>query len=206
MTAKQPTKHHLEFLSLKVCCTGSSESTLVKIPHCWKSHVGTHFIFSGSVPVSGSSSKVPNEKCLADELQEALIKSEHQSDTDDDVFLPNSKPLPKVYPKFSCNFLEELVQVKFNSVSKNTRAYLNSDNLYLQEDSTNVAAGFKEPPLVVDCKDICKDTSIAAECEEPSNTACGGCKEVSTDVVAECIEPLIAACGGRKDGDGDGKA
>ena len=31
-------KHHLEFLSLKGGCTGSSESTLVKMPHCWKSH------------------------------------------------------------------------------------------------------------------------------------------------------------------------
>ena len=29
----------MEFLSLKVGCTGSSESTLVKIAHCWKSHV-----------------------------------------------------------------------------------------------------------------------------------------------------------------------
>ena len=40
--ASQPamllTEHHLEFLSLKGGCTGSSESTLVKIPHCWKSH------------------------------------------------------------------------------------------------------------------------------------------------------------------------
>ena len=33
------TEHLIEFLSLKVGCTGSSESTLVKIPHCWKSHV-----------------------------------------------------------------------------------------------------------------------------------------------------------------------
>ena len=32
------TKHYLEFLSLKGGCTGSSESTLVKMPHCWKSH------------------------------------------------------------------------------------------------------------------------------------------------------------------------
>ena len=39
MTVKLLTKHHLEFLSLKVDCTGTSESTLVKIPHCWKSHV-----------------------------------------------------------------------------------------------------------------------------------------------------------------------
>ena len=33
------TEHHLEFLSLKGGCIGSSESTLVKMPHRWKSHV-----------------------------------------------------------------------------------------------------------------------------------------------------------------------
>ena len=33
------TEHDLEFLRLKGGCTGSSESTLVKMPHCWKSHV-----------------------------------------------------------------------------------------------------------------------------------------------------------------------
>ena len=38
MIVKLLTEHHLEFLSLKGGCTGSSESTLVKIPHCWKSH------------------------------------------------------------------------------------------------------------------------------------------------------------------------
>ena len=38
MTVKLLTLHHLEFLCLKGGCTGSSESTLVKMPHCWKSH------------------------------------------------------------------------------------------------------------------------------------------------------------------------
>ena len=33
------TEHHLEFLSLTGGCAGSSESTHVKMPHCWKSHV-----------------------------------------------------------------------------------------------------------------------------------------------------------------------
>ena len=33
------TDNHLEFLSLKGGCTCSSKSTLVKMPHCWKSHV-----------------------------------------------------------------------------------------------------------------------------------------------------------------------
>ena len=39
MIVKVLTEHHLEFLSLKGGSIGSSESTLVKIPHCWKSHV-----------------------------------------------------------------------------------------------------------------------------------------------------------------------
>ena len=43
MTVKLLTEHHLGFLSLKGGGTGSSESTLVKMPHCWKSHVAAHF-------------------------------------------------------------------------------------------------------------------------------------------------------------------
>ena len=39
------TEHYLEFLSLKGGCTASSESTLVKMPHCWKSHVAAHLSF-----------------------------------------------------------------------------------------------------------------------------------------------------------------
>ena len=39
MSVKLLTKHHLAFLSLKGGCTASSESTLVEMPHCWKSHV-----------------------------------------------------------------------------------------------------------------------------------------------------------------------
>ena len=38
MSVKLLTEHHLEFLSLKGGCTGSSESTHVKMPHFWKSH------------------------------------------------------------------------------------------------------------------------------------------------------------------------
>ena len=38
MIVKLLTEHHLEFLSLKGGCRGSSESTYVKMPHCWKSH------------------------------------------------------------------------------------------------------------------------------------------------------------------------
>ena len=35
-------KQRLEFLSLQEDCTVLSESTLVKMPNCWKSHVAAH--------------------------------------------------------------------------------------------------------------------------------------------------------------------
>ena len=36
------TEYHLEFISLKGGFTGSLESTVVKMSHCWKSHVAAH--------------------------------------------------------------------------------------------------------------------------------------------------------------------
>ena len=42
MCVKLLTEHHFEFLSLTGGFTGSSESTLVKMPHLWKSHVTAH--------------------------------------------------------------------------------------------------------------------------------------------------------------------
>ena len=38
MTVKLLSEDNLEYLNLKGGCTGSSESTLVKMQHCWKSH------------------------------------------------------------------------------------------------------------------------------------------------------------------------
>ena len=45
MTVKLLTEHHLEIPSFKGGCTGSSESTLVKMPHCSKSHVAAYINF-----------------------------------------------------------------------------------------------------------------------------------------------------------------
>ena len=45
MTVKLLTEHHLEFLSLKGGCRGSSESTLVKMSNCWKSHALAHLYY-----------------------------------------------------------------------------------------------------------------------------------------------------------------
>ena len=43
---KLPTEHHLRFQSLKLGCAGSSESTLVEMPHCWKSFVTAQLLWS----------------------------------------------------------------------------------------------------------------------------------------------------------------
>ena len=43
MSVKLLTEHHLESLSLKGGCRGSSESTHFKMPHCWKSRVTAYF-------------------------------------------------------------------------------------------------------------------------------------------------------------------
>ena len=45
LIVKLLTEHHLEFLSLKEGCRGSSESTHVKMPHCLKSHALAQIVF-----------------------------------------------------------------------------------------------------------------------------------------------------------------
>ena len=45
MSVKLLTKQCSEFLSLKGGCKGSSKSTLVKIPHCWKSLVTAQLFY-----------------------------------------------------------------------------------------------------------------------------------------------------------------
>ena len=42
MIVKLLIEHHLEFLSLNGGSRGSSESTLVKMSNCWKSHALAH--------------------------------------------------------------------------------------------------------------------------------------------------------------------
>ena len=47
MSVKLLTEHHLEFLSLEGGCTCSSESTLVKMPHFWKSRSNSRIRVKG---------------------------------------------------------------------------------------------------------------------------------------------------------------
>ena len=48
MIVKLLTEHHLEFLNLKGGCRGSSESTLVKMSNCLKSHAAAHYYVTKS--------------------------------------------------------------------------------------------------------------------------------------------------------------
>ena len=45
MIVKLLTEHHLEFLSFNGGCRGSSESTLVKLANCWKSHAMAQIVY-----------------------------------------------------------------------------------------------------------------------------------------------------------------
>ena len=54
MTIKLLTEQHFEFLSLKGGRTGSSEFTLVKIPHCWKSHVAAQISMVLMLPLDNT--------------------------------------------------------------------------------------------------------------------------------------------------------
>ena len=52
MSVKLLTEHNFEFLILRRGCTGSAESTLVKKPHYWKSHVTAQLYQTASVQTS----------------------------------------------------------------------------------------------------------------------------------------------------------
>ena len=107
MTVKLLTKQHFEFLPLKGGCTGSSESTLVKIPHCSKSHVTAQlsfiiiqtFCLSFSVYVQTLNRK-------QNRLTLALIPVECFVVMSDDVEMPSLEekkfpPLHVIYEDFS---------------------------------------------------------------------------------------------------------
>ena len=67
MTVKLPTEHHLEFPSLKGSCTGSSESTFVKMPYCWKSYVTAHMSPSmefGTYCIGEGEQRRPKRDCV----------------------------------------------------------------------------------------------------------------------------------------------
>ena len=61
MNVKLLTEYHLEFLGLKESCRGPSESTLVKMPQCKKSHATAQimlFLFNVSLKVAQTNNQI----------------------------------------------------------------------------------------------------------------------------------------------------
>ena len=69
MSVKLLTELNLEFLSLNEGCTGSSESTLVEMPHCWKSHVVAHMYELTHGPINKMTCAVATDAILRPVIQ-----------------------------------------------------------------------------------------------------------------------------------------
>ena len=95
MIVKLLTEHHLEFPSLKGDCTGSSESTLVKMSHCWKSHALAQMIL-----------------CMRTQLKVIRIRDNSGSEFHDRNYPIQSK-LTRNYEFLARNFNKILCLVTF---------------------------------------------------------------------------------------------
>ena len=71
------TEHHLEFLSLTGGCRGSSKSTHVKMPHCWKSHATAHF---SSIEAAARHEAERNEQVSRGYLERQKLENESNSE------------------------------------------------------------------------------------------------------------------------------
>ena len=97
MIIKLLTEHHLEGLSLNRGCRGSSESTHVKMPHCWKSQVGAQMESDNKITVPLTPSV----------LRESFIR--YNSDINTNLgALPEDEFTPSVLPHLSLHCLSIL--------------------------------------------------------------------------------------------------
>ena len=80
MSVELLSEHHSEILSLKAGCTGSSESTLVKMTHCWKSHVVAQLIYARSgrntlKEINKSPTKIETRQICLQYFDQEILKS-----------------------------------------------------------------------------------------------------------------------------------
>ena len=93
---------NLVFLSITGGCTGSSESTLVKMAHCWKSHV-TVQTFLNTLPRRQSVTCLATDACLTSDpgvpsliaaRSNTFMESEHEI-ISTVIFLPSAESFKK---------------------------------------------------------------------------------------------------------------
>ena len=73
LSVKLLTEHHLEFLSLKGGCTGSSESSLVKMPHFWKLHVTAHIMLTRLDLITEGKRTVQSSKLIPQHISTGTL-------------------------------------------------------------------------------------------------------------------------------------
>ena len=69
MTVKLLTEQIMGLLSLTRGCADSSESTLVKMPHLWKSHVAAHMLCSIYARIDGMCNKIEQSNKIVVQYQ-----------------------------------------------------------------------------------------------------------------------------------------
>ena len=77
MTLRLLTDHHFEFLSLKGGRTGSSESTFVKMPHCWN-HM-SRLIIQTVLPVYNNGLQCVSRKVESSTISNVDFTSQNKS-------------------------------------------------------------------------------------------------------------------------------
>ena len=99
MSVKLLIELNLVFQSLTGGCTGSFESTLVKMAHCWKSHV-TVQIFLNTGPRRQSVTCLATDACLtADPGVPSLITARSHTFMEIDhevIFLPSAESFKRI--------------------------------------------------------------------------------------------------------------
>ena len=113
MIVKLLNEHHLEFLSVKGGCRGLSESTHVKMPHCWKSHATAHLLPSKFIMFS-----YPLEDFLLDFFNKVMIcsifnvcyKNSQQNLLKTDLMDPK---ITTLYPIYNLTTLQSLYNAMF---------------------------------------------------------------------------------------------
>ena len=79
MSVKLLNEYYLEFLSLTKDCTGSSESTLVKMSRCWKSHVVAQYYYSNTKSIFDNGYCTLESCCKKTYLCHAKIRYRRES-------------------------------------------------------------------------------------------------------------------------------
>ena len=121
MSVKLLTEHHLELLSLKGGWIGLYESTLVKMPCCWKSHVTAHFGVNMRKPEFVSCKQQSRSAYTSTPLFETLWKVYRESYMSSHVLLNLLNDLGKRDKMGGLPSISSLFPNEFNKFN-NTRA------------------------------------------------------------------------------------